>query len=48
MNDPRPYFVDTVIKGWDCYADFGNPSGIFIFIQSNMFKNLKNKKKKLF
>ncbi|KAL4494482.1 hypothetical protein ABPG72_019892 [Tetrahymena utriculariae] len=27
MNDPRPYFVDPEIKGWECYADFGNPSG---------------------
>jgi len=27
MNDPRPYFVDSTIKGWECYADFGNPSG---------------------
>lgn len=34
MNDPRPYFVDSEIKGLECYADFGNPSGKTILTSS--------------
>lgn len=36
MSDPRPYFVDPEIKGWECYADFGNPSGTISFLRINI------------